>query len=160
MRKILQEAFCLRVGRISKYHQPEESSNIRVDTGVYEGDEISMFYDPMIAKVCSYGESRDEAIEHMQKALSQYAIEGVSHNINFLEDVIHSERFASGDLSTNYIAEEYPDGYEVGDILQIVCCQFFVRQQLLGQELLKGFLRLQVSLKMLKKKLTRDGQFV
>jgi len=119
-------------GRVSKYHQPAESNNIRVDTGVYEGDEISMFYDPMIAKVCSYGDSRDEAIEHMQKALSQYAIEGVSHNINFLEDVIHSERFASGDLSTNYIAEEYPDGYEVGDIasdslLPVFCAATVIR---------------------------------
>jgi propionyl-CoA carboxylase alpha chain len=119
-------------GRISKYHQPNESANIRVDTGVYEGDEISMFYDPMIAKVCSYGASRTEAIGHMQKALSQYAIEGVSHNINFLEDVIHSERFASGDLSTNYIAEEYPDGYEVGDIgseslLPVFCAATVIR---------------------------------
>jgi len=104
-------------GRVSKYHQPNESANIRVDTGVYEGDEISMFYDPMIAKVCSYGDTRGEAILHMQKALSQYAIEGVSHNINFLEDIMHSERFGLGDLSTNYIAEEYPDGYEVGEVV-------------------------------------------
>jgi propionyl-CoA carboxylase alpha chain len=104
-------------GRISKYHQPTESENVRVDSGVYEGDEISMFYDPMIAKVCSYGETRDDAIHHMQKALSQYAIEGVSHNISFLEDVFHSDRFGRGDLSTSYIAEEYPDGYEVGEII-------------------------------------------
>ncbi|MBL6785514.1 MAG: acetyl/propionyl/methylcrotonyl-CoA carboxylase subunit alpha [Rickettsiales bacterium] len=119
-------------GRVSRYHQPAESENIRVDAGVYEGDEISMFYDPMIAKVCSYGKTRDEAISHMQKALSQYAIEGVSHNISFLEDVMHSERFAKGDLSTNYIAEEYPDGYEVGEItseslLPVFCAATVIR---------------------------------
>ncbi len=65
-------------GRISAYHEPELSSNVRVDTGVYEGGEVSMFYDAMIAKLCSYGKDRAEAIIHMQKALGQYVIEGIS----------------------------------------------------------------------------------
>ncbi len=99
-------------GRINKYQEPETSANVRVDKGVYEGGEVSMFYDPMVSKLITYGSTRSEAISHMQKSLGEYVIEGVSNNIGFLESIFKSERFASGDLSTNYISEEYPDGYK------------------------------------------------
>lgn len=98
-------------GRISEYREPQKSPNIRVDTGVYEGGEVSMFYDAMIAKLCSYGQDRMEAIEHMKSALSQYMIGGISHNISFLEAVMSNQRFREGRLSTNFIAEEYPGGF-------------------------------------------------
>lgn len=98
-------------GRITEYNEPKVGKNIRVDAGVYEGCEVSMFYDPMIAKLCSYGKDRDEAIAHMQSALGDYVIRGVSHNISFLEAVMSHPRFNSGDISTNFIAEEYPDGF-------------------------------------------------
>ena len=119
-------------GRISAYHEPELSGNVRVDTGVYEGGEVSMFYDAMIAKLCSYGKDRAEAIIHMQKALGQYVIEGISHNISFLESIFYSPRFASGDLSTNYISEEYPDGYKRLEVLEsdyaaVICAATVIR---------------------------------
>ena len=106
--------FLPSIGRVVKYSPPEETENVRVDTGIYEGSEISMYYDPMIAKLVTYGETRDEAIEHMQKALDRYYIRGLGNNIAFLADVMNSKRFQSGDITTNYIAEEYPDGFNGG----------------------------------------------
>ncbi|MFT6331865.1 MAG: propionyl-CoA carboxylase alpha chain [Lentimonas sp.] len=98
-------------GRISHYREPEENKNVRVDSGVYEGGEVSMFYDAMIAKLCSYGENRLEAITHMRSALGSYAIEGVSHNISFLETIMQNEKFVSGDISTSFIKNEFPAGF-------------------------------------------------
>lgn len=98
-------------GRISEYKEPEVSTHVRVDSGVYEGGQVSMFYDAMIAKLCSYGETRAEAIKHMQAALGEYVIEGISHNISFLEAVMAHDRFRKGNITTNFIEEEYPDGF-------------------------------------------------
>jgi propionyl-CoA carboxylase alpha chain len=98
-------------GRISEYKEPEASRNVRVDSGVYEGGQVSMFYDAMIAKLCTYAETRKKAIEHMQAALGDYVIHGISHNISFLEAIMAHSRFASGDITTNFIAEEYPEGF-------------------------------------------------
>ncbi len=98
-------------GRISLYIEPEQSENIRVDSGVYEGGEVSMFYDAMIAKLCSFGKTRNEAIEHMRNALGSFAINGVSHNISFLETIMKNERFVAGNISTSFIKEEFPVGF-------------------------------------------------
>lgn len=98
-------------GRINLYIEPQESENVRVDSGVYEGGEVSMFYDAMIAKLCSYGKNRKEAIDYMCNALGSYAIGGVSHNISFLETIMHNAKFISGDLSTSFIKEEFPEGF-------------------------------------------------
>jgi propionyl-CoA carboxylase alpha chain len=98
-------------GRISLYIEPEQSENIRVDSGVYEGGEVSMFYDAMIAKLCSFGKTRNEAIEHMRNALGSFAINGVSHNISFLETIMKNERFVAGNISTSFIKEEFPIGF-------------------------------------------------
>ncbi len=98
-------------GRINLYIEPEESANVRVDSGVYEGGEVSMFYDAMISKLCSYGKTREEAIEKMKIALSNYVIGGVSHNISFLETIMQNDRFVKGNLSTNFIKEEFPEGF-------------------------------------------------
>lgn len=103
-------------GRINLYIEPEENENVRVDTGVYEGGEVSMFYDAMIAKLCSYGADRNEAIEKMKIALSHYVIGGVSHNISFLETIMHNERFVKGNLSTSFIKEEFPEGFSGNEI--------------------------------------------
>ena len=89
---------------------------MRVDTGVYEGGEISMYYDPMIAKLVSFGADREHAIEHMQKALDEFHIRGVSHNISFLAALMDHPRFHSGKMTTNFIAEEYPDGFHPADV--------------------------------------------
>ncbi len=98
-------------GRINLYIEPEESDHVRVDSGVYEGGEVSMFYDAMIAKLCSYGKNRNEAIEHMRHALGSFAIGGVSHNISFLETIMRNEKFVSGDISTAFIKQEFPKGF-------------------------------------------------
>ncbi|PCI31731.1 MAG: acetyl/propionyl-CoA carboxylase subunit alpha [Alphaproteobacteria bacterium] len=108
--------FLPSIGRVVKYSPPEETDNVRVDTGIYEGSEISMYYDPMIAKLITYGEDRDQAIDHMKQALDRYYIRGLGHNIAFLADVMNSERFRSGNITTNYIAEEYPDGFNGGSL--------------------------------------------
>ena len=105
-------------GRVFKYCEPEESDYIRIDSGVYEGSEISMFYDPMIAKLCSYGETRNDAITNMNKALGEMIIRGVSHNIGFLGSIFSHQRFIDGNLSTSYIAQEYPDGYKLKELVE------------------------------------------
>ena len=90
---------------------PEGPNAIRNDTGVYEGGEISMFYDPMIAKLCTWAPTRGEAIEEMRTALDAFEVEGIGHNIPFLSAVMDHPRFVSGEITTAFIAEEYPEGF-------------------------------------------------
>ncbi len=108
--------FLPSIGRLVFYRPPPENEDVRVDTGVFEGGEVSMYYDPMIAKLVTYGASRDQAIEHMRAALDSYYIRGVSHNISFLAALMAHPRFVEGRLTTNFIAEEYPDGFHAGDV--------------------------------------------
>ena len=107
--------FLPSIGRLIKYQAPEETDYVRVDTSVYEGAEISMYYDPMIAKLITYGADRNEAIARMRKALDAYYIRGVSHNIGFLAALVAHPKFVSGNMTTNLIAEEYPDGFHPQD---------------------------------------------
>lgn len=85
---------------------------VRIDTGVYEGSEISMFYDPMISKLITYGSTRAEALRRMNEALDGYVITGVSHNICFLKELCRHPRFIKGDTSTKFIPQEFPDGFK------------------------------------------------
>ncbi len=94
-----------------KYREPEPGPDVRVDTGVYEGGEISMFYDPMIAKLCTYGKTRIDAIERMRRALDEFYVRGVSHNVPFLAALMAHPRFREGRLTTNFIAEEFKGGF-------------------------------------------------
>jgi len=103
-------------GRLVRYRPPDEDDHVRVDTGVAEGGEISIFYDPMIAKLITSGATREEAAVRMSGALDQFHISGVRHNIGFLAALIAHPRFAEGRLSTNFIAEEYPDGFYSQDL--------------------------------------------
>lgn len=98
-------------GRILEFQTPPKSTNIRIDSGVEAGCEVSMFYDAMIAKLCSYGKDRAEAIQHMKNALSAFVIKGIAHNISFHEAVFNHPRFISGDINTAFIEKEYPDGF-------------------------------------------------
>jgi len=108
--------FLPSIGRLVKYRPPvEEEGAVRVDTGVYEGGEISMYYDPMIAKLITYGKDRVEATDRMQRALDEFLIKGVQHNIPFLNALMTHQRFIEGRLTTNLIAEEYPDGFNPTD---------------------------------------------
>lgn len=113
-----QRGFLPSSGRITDYKEPETSANIRVDTGVYAGGEVSMFYDAMISKVITYAPTRLEAIKHMQQALGEFVITGVSHNIAFLEALMHNKRFIEGSLSTKFIEEEYPGGFSGAEITE------------------------------------------
>lgn len=102
--------FMPSIGRLVRY-RPPQGEGVRVDTGVYEGGEVSMFYDPMIAKLITYGKDRKEATARMVDALDGYYIRGVNHNISFLNALMMHPRFVEGRLTTNFIAEEYPDGF-------------------------------------------------
>ena len=103
--------FLPSTGRLTQYKSPEDLDGIRIDTGVFEGAEISMFYDPMISKLISYGKNRKDAIEKMALALDQYRIRGVNHNIDFLSALMSHDRFQSGELTTAFIDEEFPKGF-------------------------------------------------
>ena len=114
--------FLPSTGRLVTYQPPAERQvdglTIRNDTGVYEGGEISIYYDPMIAKLVTHGPSRAAAIDHMALALDQFTIEGIAHNVPFLSSLMQHERWQKGDLTTNFIAEEYPDGFVSRDLSQ------------------------------------------
>lgn len=132
--------FLPSIGRLTGYTPPAEKDGVRVDTGVFDGAEISMFYDPMIAKLVTYAETREEATEKMLKALDSYYIRGINHNVPFLANVVDHARFRSGELTTNFIAEEYPEGFNAehmvpGDLtnyLAIGAVATFKREQRAG----------------------------
>ena len=108
--------FLPSIGRLTRYRPPEvvalDTHAVRNDTGVFEGGEISMYYDPMIAKLCTWAPTRDAAIEEMRVAMDSFEVEGIGHNIPFLAAVMDHPKFVSGDMTTAFIAEEYPDGFE------------------------------------------------
>ncbi|MGX7952273.1 ATP-binding protein [Tsuneonella sp. HG249] len=116
--------FLPSTGRLVRYRPPVEGwtddgkangrrgvDGVRVDDGVYEGGEVSMFYDPMIAKLVTWGETRDEAADLQVQALDRFRLEGLGHNVDFLSAIMQHPRFRSGELTTGFIAEEYPDGF-------------------------------------------------
>ncbi|AKD25352.1 acetyl-CoA carboxylase, biotin carboxylase subunit [Polynucleobacter duraquae] len=104
--------FLPSTGRLVKYRPPAELDGVRVDTGVYEGGEIPMYYDSMIAKLIVHGKDRTEAIEKMRTALNDFVIRGIHSNIPFQAALLQHPRFVSGDFTTGFIAEEYPDGFK------------------------------------------------
>ncbi|MFL6772411.1 MAG: biotin/lipoyl-containing protein, partial [Sphingomicrobium sp.] len=110
--------FLPSTGRLVRYRPPgevhEESGCTRVDDGVFEGGEVSMFYDPMIAKLITWAPTREEAIDAQVDALDQFVIDGISDNVDFLSALMQHPRFRSGDITTGLIAEEYPEGFEGG----------------------------------------------
>jgi propionyl-CoA carboxylase alpha chain len=103
--------FLPSTGRLVRYRPPAEREGVRVDDGVVEGGEVSMFYDPMIAKLITYGDTREEAIDRQIEALDAFAIDGIGHNIDFLSALMQHPRFRAGELTTGFIAEEYPEGF-------------------------------------------------
>jgi propionyl-CoA carboxylase alpha chain len=124
--------FLPSTGRLVRYRPPAEGGDgavVRNDTGVYEGGEISVFYDPMIAKLCTHAPTRAEAIARMSRALDEFYIDGIQHNIPFLTAIMENERWLRGELSTGFIREEFPGGFTgavqagaVRDTLAAVAC--------------------------------------
>ncbi|BBK30244.1 biotin carboxyl carrier protein /biotin carboxylase [Stella humosa] len=112
--------FLPSIGRVGRY-RPPSGEGIRVDTGIYEGAEISMHYDPMIAKLVAFGPDRETARLRLAAALDAYEIGGVTHNVGFLSAVLARPRFATGRLTTNYIAEEFPGGFHGADLSAGTC---------------------------------------
>ncbi len=106
-----RNAFLPSTGTIFHYKEPE-GENVRVDSGVTGGDAISLFYDPMIAKLITYGKNRDDALEKMIRSLKSYEIGGITPNIDFLLHILQHKEFKAGNLNTNFIAAHYPDGFE------------------------------------------------
>ncbi|MBF0137901.1 MAG: acetyl/propionyl/methylcrotonyl-CoA carboxylase subunit alpha [Magnetococcales bacterium] len=100
------------VGRLVYFRPPAETPHVRLDTGVFEGGEVSIYYDPMIAKLVTWGEDRHEAIKYMRFALDNFMIRGPAHNIDFLNAIMRHKRFVAGNLSTNFIAKEFPEGFK------------------------------------------------
>jgi propionyl-CoA carboxylase alpha chain len=107
--------FLPSIGRLTRYRPPAEVTEpthvVRNDTGVYEGGEISMYYDPMIAKLCTWAPTRAEAIERMRVALDSFEVEGIGHNLPFLSAVMDHPIFIAGDMTTAFIEEQYPEGF-------------------------------------------------
>ncbi|WPE20182.1 Acetyl-/propionyl-coenzyme A carboxylase alpha chain [Shinella zoogloeoides] len=107
--------FLPSIGRLTRYRPPAEGRSgdtvVRNDTGVYEGAEISMYYDPMVAKLCTFAPTRLQAIDAMSDALDGFVVDGIEHNVPFLAALMRHPRWREGRLSTGFIAEEYPEGF-------------------------------------------------
>ncbi|XP_036880694.2 propionyl-CoA carboxylase alpha chain, mitochondrial isoform X2 [Manis javanica] len=100
------------IGRLSQYQEPIHLPGVRVDSGIQPGSEISIYYDPMISKLITYGSDRTEALKRMEDALDNYVIRGVTHNIALLREVIINSRFIKGDINTKFLSDVYPDGFK------------------------------------------------
>jgi propionyl-CoA carboxylase alpha subunit len=129
-----QRGFLPSCGRLVRY-RPPLGDDVRLDSGVREGGEIPIYYDPMIAKLITHADDRPEAIATMQRALDEFYLRGISHNMNFLAAVIKSPRFAEGRLSTNFIDEEFAHGYDSNRMDEqewrtLVCVATSVHQRL------------------------------
>ena len=131
--------FLPSTGRLSRYRPPEEYARdditVRNDTGVYEGGEISLFYDPMIAKLVTHGNDRNMAIDAMAAALDNFRIDGIRHNIDFLTTIMHHDRFRSGALTTAFIDEEFPEGFSGAEISarrasQLAAISYFMQRKI------------------------------
>jgi propionyl-CoA carboxylase alpha chain len=103
-------------GRINKYVEPLSLENVRVDSSVYEGYEVTTFYDNMICKLLTYGKDRNDCLEKMQSALGSFYIDGIAHNIGFLETIVYNERFKRGDINTNFVRQEFSSGFGHGEL--------------------------------------------
>ncbi|KAJ1116366.1 hypothetical protein NDU88_004581 [Pleurodeles waltl] len=100
------------IGRLSQYREPLHVEGVRVDSGIQEGSDISIYYDPMISKLVTYGSNRAEALQRMEEALDSYVIRGVTHNVPLLREVITNPLFIEGNITTKFLPDVYPDGFK------------------------------------------------
>ncbi len=119
-----KRGFLPSTGRVVKYQEPEARPGTVLDTSIYEGGEVSMFYDPMIAKYCTHAPTREAAATMMVDGLGDFVIQGIAHNASFLQAVLSHEKFRKGEISTNFIEQEWPAGFtgaELSTEAQKVC---------------------------------------
>uniref|UniRef100_A0A8C3W0Q2 Propionyl-CoA carboxylase alpha chain, mitochondrial n=1 Tax=Catagonus wagneri TaxID=51154 RepID=A0A8C3W0Q2_9CETA len=128
------------IGRLSQYQEPIHLPGVRIDSGIQPGSDISIYYDPMISKLITYGSNRMEALKRMEDALDNYVIRGVAHNIALLREVIINSRFIEGDISTKFLSDVYPDGFKGHKLtederkqLLAIASSLFVASQLRAQ---------------------------
>ncbi|KAM7111671.1 propionyl-CoA carboxylase alpha chain isoform 2-T2 [Molossus nigricans] len=128
------------IGRLSQYQEPIHLPGVRVDSGIQPGSDISIYYDPMISKLITYGSNRTEALKRMEDALDNYVIRGVIHNIALLREVIINTRFIKGDINTKFLSDVYPDGFKGHKLtekernqLLAIASSLFVASQLRAQ---------------------------
>lgn len=131
------------IGKLSQYQEPLHVPSVRVDSGIEQGSDISIYYDPMISKLITYGSNRAEALRRMEEALDNYVIRGVTHNISLLREVIIHPRFVQGDISTKFLPEVYPDGFKGHQLtdrerreLLATAASLYVAEQLRSQRFL------------------------
>lgn len=126
--------FLPSIGFLKKYKEPTPHKNIRIDTGVQEGSEISMYYDPMISKLITWGKDRAESIDLLADALDEYVVRGVTHNMGFGRSMLRNKDFRSGSYSTAFIPTYYPNGFmgdelTKSDINEIAISLHFLKNQ-------------------------------
>jgi len=126
--------FLPSTGRLVRYRPPREKEGVRIDDGVAEGGEVSMFYDPMIAKLITSAPTRDEAIDRQVAALDGFAINGIGHNVDFLSALMQHPRFRAGALTTGFIAEEYPEGFQGAPADEALLADLAIVAALAGSE--------------------------
>ena len=152
--------FLPSTGRLTRYRPPEERSaggvTVRNDTGVFEGGEISIYYDPMIAKLVTHAPKREQAIEAQADALDAFVIDGIRHNIPFLAALMAHPRWRAGKLSTGFIAEEFPEGFHPhapdGERAEVLAAVAAAIDHLLGER------KRQISGQMGGRSVTRESQ--
>lgn len=103
--------FLPSIGFLRKYIEPKPRDGLRIDTGVQEGSEISMYYDPMISKLITHGKTREEAIQMQNECIDEYVIQGVVDNLGFCKSMLNNAEFRKGNYDTSFIGKNYPDGY-------------------------------------------------
>jgi len=124
------------VGRLHRYIEPTDCPGTRCDSGIKEGSEISIYYDPMISKLVTYGKDRAEAMARMETALDSYVIRGVTHNASLLQEILKHPKFIEGDITTNFLYEHYPDGFngkqltsdETNRVLSVAAALFYEKE--------------------------------
>ncbi|XP_059936271.1 propionyl-CoA carboxylase alpha chain, mitochondrial isoform X3 [Mesoplodon densirostris] len=133
------------IGRLSQYQEPIHLPGVRVDSGIQPGSDISIYYDPMISKLITYGSDRREALKRMEDALDNYVIRGVTHNIALLREVIINSRFVKGDINTKFLSDVYPDGFKGHQLteternqLLAIASSLFVASQLRAHHFQEG----------------------
>lgn len=133
------------IGRLHRYIEPNHIPKVRCDSGIVEGSEISIYYDPMICKLVTYGDDREAARQTMLKALDAYVIRGVTHNVSLLRTIMSEPHFVKGDINTGYLPMVFPDGFQGKQYNEVeeshlvgLAASIYVQDELHARDFLRG----------------------